>query len=172
MPQSDPLKPDENSKSQRKREMLNLQEIGETLVRLTTQQLEKMQLPENLLEAILHAKTISANEAKRRQMQYIGKIMRKVDVEPICLALKQLKLAREKNTAEFHQAEKWRADLISDCDTTLNLFLGEYPHVDRQHLRQLVRKAQQDIKNNKNTGAETALFRYLREIILGSGHMT
>ena len=165
MPQSDPLQPDENSKSQRKRDMLDLQKMGEALVKLTLTQLGKMELPENLLEAILYAKTVKANEAKRRQMQYIGKIMRNIDVAPIRLALKRLQLPQEKETTQFHQVEKWRDDLIVEGDAALNLFLQEFSDIDRQQLRQLIRNAQNDRKNNKNTGAETALFKYLREIV-------
>lgn len=165
MPQPDPLQPDENSKSQRKRDMIELQKMGEQLIRLNAEQLEKMELPANLLEAILHAKSIKANEAKRRQLQYIGKIMRNIDVEPIRLALKKLQFSHEKSTAQFHKTEEWRQDLITGGDDKLNAFLSEYPTVDRQQLRQLTRKAQHDRKNDKNTGAETALFKYLRGIV-------
>lgn len=166
MPQSDPLQPDENSKSQRKRDMLDLQKLGETLIKLTNDQLKKMELPEILLEAIQHAKTIVANEAKRRQLQYIGRIMRNIDVEPIRATLKRMQMTHEKSTVQFHQTEQWRTDLIAQGDDKLNQFIYEYPNVDRQQLRQLVRKAQQDNKNNKNTGAEKALFKYLRGIVI------
>ena len=165
MPQSDPLQPDENSKSQRKRDMIELQKMGEELIRLNAEQLDKIELPENLLAAILHAKSIKANEAKRRQLQYIGKIMRSIDVEPIRFALKRLQFSHEKNTVQFHLTEQWRTDLITRGDDKLNAFLSEYPHADRQQLRQLIRKAQHDRKNAKNTGAETALFKYLRVIV-------
>lgn len=164
MPQSAPLQPDPNSKSQRKRDMLELQKIGEALIKLTATQLEQMELPDTLTTAIQHAKSLRSNEAKRRQLQYIGKIMRDIDVEPIKIALKRLQLVHKKNTTQFHQAEQWRARLISQGDDALNVFLNEYPNTDRQQLRQLIRKAQQDRKNNRNTGAETALFKYLRVV--------
>jgi len=166
MPEAHPLQPDENSKSQRKRDMIELQKLGEALVRLNIDQLVKMKLPENLLEAILHAKSVTANEAKRRQLQYIGKIMRNIDVEPIQTALKRLQFSHDKTTHEFHLIEQWRTDLITGGDDQLTTFLSKYPNVDRQQLRQLIRKAQQDRKNDKNTGAETTLFKYLREIII------
>jgi ribosome-associated protein len=165
MPQSDPLQPDEHSKSQRKRDMLELQKMGEALIKLTAEQLKKMELPENLLSAIQQAKLLKSNEAKRRHMQYIGKIMREVDVEPIKAYLKRLRFAQEKSTEKFHQTEEWRSKLISQGDQALNSFLSEYPDVDRQQLRQLIRRAQHDKKTEKNTGAETALFKYLRGII-------
>jgi ribosome-associated protein len=165
MPQSDDQKPDLFSKSQRKRDMLDLQKIGETLLKLTPAQLEKLDLPEVLLTAIQLSKKLTSNEAKRRHMQYIGKIMREVDIEPIKLYLKNLRLAHEKSTAQFHSTESWRSKLITQGDDALNSFLLEYPDVDRQQLRQLIRKAQQDRVKDRNTGGETALFKYLRTII-------
>lgn len=165
MPQSDAQKPDEFSKSQRKRDMIELQKLGEALIKLTPSQLEKLELPESLVDAIKQAKKLTSNEAKRRHMQYIGKIMREVDVEPIKLHLKKLKLVHEKVTAQFHHTEEWRSKLITQGDDALNAFLIEYPDIDRQQLRQLVRKAQQDVKLNRNTGGESALFKYLRVII-------
>jgi ribosome-associated protein len=165
VPYSDPLQPDQTSKSQRKRDMLELQKLGEELIKLTATQLEKMELPDNLLSAIQHAKSLTSNEAKRRQLQYIGKIMRDIDAEPIKAALKRMRFTHEKTTIQFHQAEEWRTKLISEGDDALNAFLNENPNVDRQQLRQLIRKAQQDRKNNRNTGAETALFKYLRVVV-------
>ena len=95
MPESEPLQPDKESKSQRKTDMLALQKIGEALIRLPETQLAKIPLEDKLLTAILHAKSLTANEAKRRQLQYIGKIMRHVDPEPIKLALKNIQFPHE-----------------------------------------------------------------------------
>ncbi len=165
MPESAPLKPDKESRGQRKAEMLALQKIGESLMKLTNDQLAKIELPEDLLEAIQQAKSFKSNEAKRRQLQYIGKIMREIDPETIKQALKRIQYIHEKNTTEFHAAENWRAKLIASGDEALNAFLNEYPASDRQQLRQLIRKAQHDHNNNKNTGGEKALFKYVFEII-------
>ena len=165
MPPSEPQKPDNESKSQRKRDMLALQKIGESLIKLTKEQLATIDLPDNLLTAIQHMKSITSNEAKRRQLQYIGKIMRQIDPESIKQALKCIEFIHEKNTAQFHHTEEWRTKLLIHGDDALNSFLVDYPKVDRQQLRQLIRNAQQDRKNNKNTGAEKALFKYLRSII-------
>lgn len=162
MPQSEPQKPDIESKSQRKKDMLALQKIGESLIKLTEQQLATIDLPDNLFRAIQHMKSLTSNEAKRRQLQYIGKIMRQIDPESIKEALKRIEFIHEKNTTQFHRIEEWRAKLLMHGDDALNSFLVDYPNVDRQQLRQLIRNAQQDRKNNKNTGAEKALFRYIR----------
>jgi ribosome-associated protein len=79
MPQSEPQKPNNESKSQRKEDMLALQKIGESLIKLTEEKLATIDLPNNLLIAIQHIKSFTSNEAKRRQLQYIGKIMRQID---------------------------------------------------------------------------------------------
>ncbi len=165
MPESEPLKPDENSKSKRKREMLALQKMGEALLKLSPDQLNKIELPENLLAAILQAKSLSSHEAKRRQLQYIGKLMRDLDPDAIKLALKRIQLIHEKSTTAFHLIESWRTKLIDGGDDALNSFMLEYPSCDRQQLRQLIRKAQQDRKNDKNTGAEKSLFKLLESIL-------
>lgn len=165
MPQSEPQKPDNESKSQRKRDMLALQKIGESLIKLTEEQLATIDLPDNLLTAIQHIKSLTSNEAKRRQLQYIGKIMRQIDPELITQALKRIEVIHEKKTIKFHDVEEWRTRLLIYGDDALNSFLVDYPEVDRQQLRQLIRNALQDKKNNKNTGAEKKLFQYLRSII-------
>lgn len=166
MPQSEPQKPDSESKSQRKKDMLALQKIGESLIKLTEEQLVTIDLPDNLLTAIQHMKSLTSNEAKRRQLQYIGKLMRQLDPESIEEALKRIKLLHEKTTEKFHYIEEWRTKLLTHGDDALNLFLVDYPNIDRQQLRQLIRNAQQDRKNNQNTGAEKALFKYLRSIVV------
>lgn len=165
MPEREPQKPDKDSKSHRKVEMLALQKIGESLIKLTSEQLATIDLPENLLIAISHAKSLGATEAKRRQLQYIGKIMRHTDPESITQALQRIEFIHEKKTGQFHACEEWRTQLLAQGDSALNSFLIEYPHSDRQQLRQLIRNAQQDRKNNKNTGAEKVLFKYLRSVI-------
>ena len=165
MPESERQKPDKDSKSQRKQDMLVLQKIGESLIKLTEEQLATIELPDNLLTAIQHIKSLTANEAKRRQLQYIGKLMRQIDAESIQEALKRIEMIHEKDIGRFHHIEEWRTRLLVNGDEVLNAFLNDYPNVERQQLRQLIRNAQQDRKNNKNTGAEKTLFKYLRSKI-------
>lgn len=166
MPESEPLKPDENSKSKRKNEMHELQKIGEALTMLTEAQLKKFDLPESLLTAIHDMKKMSAHGAKRRHLQYIGRLMRDVDPEPIKLALQRIRSSHDVNNAKFHQIEMMRSKLIEGGDEALTVFLNEHPESDKQQLRQLIRKAQHDIKNETNTGAEKALFKYLRSVMM------
>jgi ribosome-associated protein len=168
MPQSEHKSADEFSKSQLKREAEAMQDIGAKLLTLTKAQLHSIALPEKLREAIEHGHTLKTNEAKRRHMQYIGKIMRNVEIEPIILALKKIQAARQQNTQQFHEIETLRDELIAGDDKLLQAFIDKHPNTDRQHLRQLVRKAQRDVKTAKNTGGSKELFKYLRDLLKDS----
>lgn len=152
--------PQRDSKSQRKRQMTALQKIGETLVNLPAAQLAKIPLDHTLAKAIEDARKITTHEGKRRQLQYIGRLMRNVDPQPIQDALAKLELKSRHGKAQFHQIERWRDRLISEDDKTLHEFLAQYPDTDKQQLRQLVRNAKKLTK-----GADTALFRFLRNTI-------
>lgn len=165
MPLSDNQPPDETSKSQRKRDMDVIQKLAETLAALPSSQLAKMPLSETVMVAIRFVRTLKAHGAKRRQMHYIGKLMREEALEPVRAALKMLERGREQDTAKFHAVEQWRDRLLLEGDEGIQTFLADYPAADRQQLRQLVRKAQLDRKNNKNTGAETELFRTLKALM-------
>jgi ribosome-associated protein len=147
------------SKSQRKRDMTALQKMGETLVRLPAAQLSKIPLEPVLAEAITQAQKLTSHEAIRRQMQYIGKLMRFVDPEPIQAALEKIESKSKQSKAHFHLIERWRDRLIVEDDAALQAFLEAFPESGRQHLRQLVRNAK------KRTSADTELFRYLRKMI-------
>ncbi len=165
MPLSERKAPDPFSKSHAKREMQALQELGEKLVALPAAQLAKLPLSDELIEAIRLAQTLKANEGKRRQLQFIGKLMRNVDPLPIQAALETLRQETKKNLAHFHKMEEWRDRLLAEGDEALQAFLEAYPQADRQRLRQLQRKAQQDYLKNSKTGAGTELFKYLRALL-------
>jgi ribosome-associated protein len=157
--------PEENSKSERKRQMLALQKIGEILVELPAPQLAKIPLEERLADAIHLARGLTSHEGKRRQLQYIGRLMRNVDAAPIQEALAKIQLTDQYSKAKFHQVERWRDKLIAEDDATLQDFIQKFPQADAQQLRQLIRNAKKDLKESKKTGAETALFRFLRDAI-------
>src|SRR3972149_4405780 len=131
------------SKSQRKREMQALQKTGARLVELNADQLAQIELPERLLEAILEAQRIRDFEGRRRQMQYIGKLMREVDPAPIRGKLEQWHGVARAHTASQHLAERWRGRLLDD-DDALALFANEYPGSDLQRLRSLVASIKRD----------------------------
>src|SRR5947207_4279167 len=153
---------DRQTKSERKRQMLALQKLGEILVALPEVQLKKIPLDNLLLDAVNMARSLKSHEAIRRQLQYIGKIMRNIDPAPIQIALEKIQGTHQKNKAQFHQIERWRDKLIAEGDSALEKLLEQYPEIDRQQIRQLIRNAQHDVLNNKNSGSETELFRYLR----------
>ncbi len=154
---------EKKSKSQRKREMLELQALGEQLVKLGPEQLKRIEMPEDLREAVLHATGLKRGEALRRQLQYIGALMRGADPEPIRKAVEDL-LGRQRAEARLFQAvEAWRDRFLQGDDSSLEAFLERYPHADRQRLRQLVFNARKEIQANKPPKASRALFRTIRQ---------
>lgn len=157
--------PEKPTKSALKRQMTALQKMGETIVGLPDAQLKKIPLENPLLDAVKMARSLKSHEAKRRQLQYIGKLMRNIDAEPIQIALETVLNKNQQGKAHFHQIERWRDKLISEGDEALEKLVEQYPHADRQHIRQVMRKAQNDVAQEKNTGGETELFRCLRELV-------
>ncbi len=138
----------EASKTELKRESTELQKIGEALLTLRGDLMESVALPEKLVEALDAARRITNFEGKRRQMQYIGKLMRGLDDETLQSVRDALE-AQQKGSAldalALHQAEKWRDDLISREDA-LEQWLREHPDTDTQQLRALVRQARKDVQ--------------------------
>lgn len=157
--------PEQKSKSQLKRDMTALQELGEALVKLPASQLNTVPMPENLLNAVMAARTITERGAHKRQLQYIGKVMRKIDATPIQAALDALHNHGQHAAVHFHRLERWRDQLLSEGDTAVSAFLSEYPAADSQHLRQLIRNTERESKAGKPPSSARTLFRYLREII-------
>ncbi len=151
------------SKSRRKREMTALQDMGAELVKLPRARLEKLDLPENLLGSLLEAQRLTSHGAIRRQMQYIGKLMRDVEVAPIAEQLAALRGESAAAKAEFHALENWRARLLGE-DQALTEWLARYPASDAQQLRQLIRNARKEDAEGKPPRSSRALFRLLREI--------
>jgi len=153
------------SKSAVKREMAMLQEMGRSLLQLPESKLATMPLSEELTDALALARRLKQREALRRQLQLIGKLMRREDRAQIASALEQLAQADQKAKEHFHHLEKLRDQLISEGDKAVELLLGDYPLLDRQHLRQLVRQARDDKNQNRQVADCRKLFRYLRENI-------
>ncbi|MCW8194387.1 DUF615 domain-containing protein [Proteobacteria bacterium 005FR1] len=156
----------DKSKSQRKREMTALQDLGRQLMDFNDQQLAQFPLTEDLRKAFRDYKRIKSNEAKRRQMQYIGKLMRSEDHEGIEAVFERFAAERHLSVQQEHLAESWRERLLED-DTgdQLTAFVDEYPQCDRQELRNLVRSAAQERKAGKPPAQARKLFRLLREIV-------
>ena len=152
------------SKSQFKREMIALQEMGEELVRLNAEQLAKLPLTDELREAICAAQGMHARGARYRQMQYIGRLMREVDPAPVQDALDIVRNRHNRATSLLHRLEKWRKELIAGDHEALEEVFAAFPNADRQHLRQLVRNAQKEEEAGKPPKSSRELFRFLREL--------
>jgi ribosome-associated protein len=150
------------SKTQRKNEMNALQDLGAELVKLSRERLEKMDLPERLFKELLEAQRITAHGATRRQMQFIGKLMRDVDAEPIAEQLAAIKGESAAAKAEFHALERWRERLLVD-DTALTEWLSRHPDADVQQMRQLIRNARKEAAESKPPKSSRQLFRLLRD---------
>ena len=151
------------SKSQRKREMTALQDLGGELVALSKERLAKIDMPERLRDALLEAQRITSHEARRRQMQYIGKIMRDVDAAPLRAAMDEINGMSKAATIRQHQLERLRARLMED-EAVFSEVARDYPGADMQHLRQLRRNALKEAQQGKPPRAYRELFRELRAL--------
>ncbi|MCL2160854.1 MAG: DUF615 domain-containing protein [Betaproteobacteria bacterium] len=156
------------SKSRRKREMHSLQDLGAQLLALTPGQLEKIPLPEELLAAINEARRFTRkDEALRRQMQYIGKLMRRVDPEPIRARLATLRDQSASEIARQRRLERLRDELLAD-EKTVESIAREWPGVDIQRLRALRRNALKEREQQRPPRAYREIFRVLRELEHGA----
>jgi ribosome-associated protein len=152
------------SKSQRKRECDSMQELGEALMSLSIPALRELDLPDNLRSAIEESHKIHQRGALKRHRQFIGKIMRDVDFDEIQKKYEILSHKHDLNNANFKRLEKWRDCIIEQGDSVLNELLSEFPQLDRQHIRQLSRKARKEQESNKPPVAYRQIFKYLRDL--------
>jgi ribosome-associated protein len=149
------------SRTKKKQQVEELQKLGAALVDLPPAQLDALALPALLLAAVLEAQRIRSNGAKRRQMQYIGKIMRKVDPEPVRAALAAIDGQSAAARKQQRRLENWRERLLGD-DEALSAFADEHPDADLQSLRTLIRNARKEIVESKPPRAQRELFRLIR----------
>lgn len=156
---------EEISRSQRKREVEALQEIGERLVTLNNTRLAQLDIPDKLLEAVREAKRLTANGAIRRQKQYIGKIMRDVDPAPILAKFQEWDGKSREQAAKFHELERWRDRLLADDKLISDLILL-HPHADVQRIRTLIRNANKEQAAGKPPKSSRELFKELRQLML------
>lgn len=155
------------SKSALKREMTALQKLGQELIELPDGQLAQIPLSDEILESIKLYKRLNQREARRRLLQLIGKQMRREDTEQISAIMARFGLQDQQLNQHFQRLERLREILIRDGDSALGELLNDYPDVDRQLLRQLIRQAQREASEHKPPAASRKLFRYLREHITG-----
>lgn len=152
------------SKTQIKKQMLDLQEVGAQLAALGDDRLQELDLPERLLDALRELKRIHKFGAQRRQMQFIGKLMRDVDVAPIVARLEAWNGTSRQHTAWLHQIERWR-DRLLENDEALTELLASHPDADGQRLRALIRNAHREKALNKPPKSYREIFQALRDIL-------
>jgi len=151
------------SKSAIKRSMTELQTLGEALVGLSKDQIGKIELPDALREAVRDCQRFTQHEARRRQMQFIGKLMRSIDAAPIQAALDKINGVSAAENARMHALERLRERFLAD-EKVIGEIADAHPSADLQHLRQLRRNALREQELAKPPRAFRELFRALREL--------
>jgi len=151
------------SKSALKREMTALQKLGAELVGLSRDQLKKIDMPERLRVAIHDAQRFTQHGAHRRQLQYIGKIMREIETAPLQAAMDEINGVSNTATLRFQQIERLRTRFMEDESVGSDI-VRDYPEADIQHLRQLRRNAIKEAQQSKPPRAYRELFRVLRDL--------
>lgn len=154
---------EQKSKSQIKREMQALRDLGQRLVEMPTSQLDKVPMSESLREAVIAAKRLK-REALRRQLQHIGVLMRTEESEAILKTLDRLDQPHREEVKALHEIEQWRDELIAGDMDRLTDLVSRFATADRQYLRQLIRNAQKERDQNRPPKSARALFRYLSEL--------
>ena len=151
------------SKTQRKKQMLELQDLGKQLVELPDVQLAAMALEPALEQAVLEARRMKSHEARRRQLQYVGRLMRDVDAAPIRERLAALSGSSARAAAAHRRLEALRERLLAD-DEALTQFAAEHPGIDLQKLRSLIRQVRHDRDSGRPLRGFRDLFRLLKDL--------
>ncbi len=152
------------SKSQRKRDATATQQLGKDILGLSPDAQNSIELPENLSKALNDARRIKKNSALKRQLQYIGKLMRHIDLEPIREQYLKLTNHYDKDIKALHHLEKWRDRLLTEGDKALEELINAAPDTDRQHLRQLIRQSAKETKLKKPPKSAREIFKYLKTL--------
>lgn len=148
------------SRSQLKRDSQELRDMGAQLVQMPNAHLNKIAMDNTLLAAIKEARRLKSNDARRRQIQYIGKLMRNMDLTEIRHSVEKLNHQSQTFRQHFAMLEQWRDRLIDEGNDAIEEFLTTFPNADRQQIRNLSRQAGRE----KTGSAKTKLFKYLKQI--------
>ncbi len=153
------------SKSARKREAASLQELGVKLSALPDQEIKALELPDNLFVALRDLRRLPSHGAQVRQRQYIGKLMRDIDPQPVLAKLEERKQRHDLEIRHFQQIERWRDRLLSEPASGIDELLQEYPHADRAQLARLLEKAEKERVEQRSPVAARELFAFLRQLL-------
>lgn len=156
---------DGKSKSQIKRELHELQDLGRRLTELKPAQLDKLPLTDKLRRALDEAHRHTARGALKRHLSFVGKLMRDQDIEAIQAYVDRLDSSSQVHAQHFHNIERWRDRLVSGDPAQQEAFIAEFPETDRQNLRSLVRQAQKEAAENKPPAAARKIFKLVRESV-------
>jgi ribosome-associated protein len=159
------------SKSQLKRDSHDLQALGLEVAELSADRLAKTEMPEALRDAVLEYRRTKTHEGRRRQLQYVGKLMRSADEDVLREAVAAAKLGSARETLALHEAERWRAELIAN-DEAITRWMQAHPDTDTQQLRSLVRAARRDSGGNREAGdtrqprSHRELFQFIKPLLV------
>jgi ribosome-associated protein len=156
------------SKGALKRQAEELQELGEALIDMPDEALDRLPLPEILRDAVANARRFTSHGARLRQRQYIGKLMRKVDAAPIRAAIEERRRAERVAARQFRRIEEWRERLLREPDLAIVELKKELPTADVDHVRSLAVHAADELRQGRAPRAARVLFQYLRDLMQGS----
>ena len=153
------------SKTELKKDSKKIQQFGRKISELSMNNIEAFKFPLNIYEAVIGLKNLKSNSAKKRQVQYLGKLLREFDLTHAFLVMKQLEVSSQKEIQRNNIIEGWRNKLLNN-NNSITEFVDEYPEIDRQSLRQTISNAQKEKKDNKNPKYSRQLFKLIKDIIM------
>jgi ribosome-associated protein len=152
------------SKSQRRRDALELKSLALELMKISPARLGRIPLDDDVRDAIMDARQIRPHVARKRQMQYAAKLLRRIDPEPIFQAIEGFETEARALTGRQHRAEAWRDFLLDSGDPAVGELMQQRNDTDTQAIRQLIRNTAREASRNKPPSSARALFRLLREM--------
>tara|TARA_B100000795_G_scaffold198244_1_gene152111 strand:+ start:35 stop:532 length:498 start_codon:yes stop_codon:yes gene_type:complete len=153
------------SKTELKKDSKKIQQFGRKISELTINNIETFKFPLNIYEATIDLKNLKSNSAKKRQVQYLGKLLREIDLTDAFIIMKQLKVSSQKEIQRNNIIEGWRNKLLNN-NNSITEFVDEYPEIDRQSLRQTISNAQKEKIKNKPPKYSRQLFKLIKDIII------
>ena len=153
------------SKTELKKDSKKIQQFGRKISELTINNIEEFKFPLNIYEAVIGLKNLKSNSAKKRQVQYLGKLLREIDLTDAFIVMKQLKVSSQKEIQRNNIIESWRDKLLTNAKS-ITEFVDEYPKIDRQSLRQTISNAQKEKKDNKPPKHSKQLFKLIKDIVI------